>query len=173
MLIWVFMFCISSSVGFRKHFKIVCKWVRIRKVDKLSIFLVKFIKDFDRRKLQVSGSQRAEQILQDDRHEKYSAWQRLTKRQAEMINPALREKIFHRILKKSLHSNFFVWPTLPKRRLVQNTGYNANMDWQRSVKRQDETSTTNVQNKSQHSNWIKQGCHWLNYDLTNPQNVKI
>ena len=48
----------------------------------------------DRRKLQVSGSQRAEQILQDDRHEKYSAWQRLTKRQAEMINPALREKIF-------------------------------------------------------------------------------
>ena len=150
MLIWVFMFCISSSVGFSKHFKIDCKWVRIRKVDKLSIFLVKFIKDFDRRKLQVSGSQ-------DDRHEKYSAWQRLTKRQAEMINPALREKIFHRILKKSLHSNFFVWPTLPKQRLVENTGYNAYMDWQRSVKRQAEPSTTHVKNKSQHSNWIKQG----------------
>ena len=127
----------------------------IRKVDKLRIFIVKFIKKIDRRKLQVSGSQSAQQILQDDHHQKYSARQRLPKRQAEMI--ALREKVFHRILKKSLHSNFFVWPTIPKRRLVQNAGYNEYLDWKRSVKRHVEPSATYVKNKSQHSNWIKRG----------------
>jgi hypothetical protein len=75
-----------------------------------------------------------------------------------MTKPALKEKIFHRILKKSLHSNFVFWTTLPKRKLVQNAGYNTRyLDWQRSVKRQVKPSATHVKNKSQHSNWIKQG----------------
>ena len=71
-----------------------------------------------------------------------------------MINPNGEEIIFHRFSK-------FFWETrqtLPKREFVEGgEKYSA---WQRLTKRQVakmEPTSTQVQRKSQHSNWVKQG----------------
>ena len=71
------------------------------------------------------------------------------------------EIIFHRFSRNSLLSKFFFWKTsqtLTKREIVE--GDEKHSAWQRLTKRQIaklEPTSTQVQSKSQHSNWVKQG----------------